>query len=336
MVRVTPIGNGYGSRTLSVEVAMPLEFRGSGVTDYFGFFEFSEGREFLREVLPYFQEETGFGDKKLASILVAPDRVDYEAEHAAVTQALKRWQKGQDDLWATKPEKSRSYLMRLEQEMMAATTSRAILKGKADALLTHQARTGAAAFFYGAGSARSSLDDIYKAQLEVAGIYQCLIQSTVIERGEDMRMKSAKEERYRRPIFHLLIPKEGQSYMEAYEFSLKMNPGLRVRHQRYGYAFPIFSGRIHRLMVGVDDRHVRSHDVLRHCFDIGCPTDDPGESSEGAYSITRNYVTVEAAKSEFIGSSPEKIVEEFMVAVDDRMKSIIESAQANLASEIIF
>jgi hypothetical protein len=319
---------------------MPLEFRGSGVTDYFGFFEFSEGREFLREVLPYFQEETGFGDKKLASILVAPDRADYEAEHAAVTQALKRWQRGQDDLWATKPEKSRSYLMRLEQEMMAASTSRAILKGKADALLTHQARSGAAAFFYGVNSVSYSLKDIYLAQLQAAGIYQRLTQITVVEYDDQMELKATKEEWSLSPVYHVLIPKEGQSYMEAHEFTLKTGASVRVRHQRYGYAFPVSFGIVHRLMVGVEDRDVRSHDVLRYYNDVVPSPAGSDELYKDAFSIKRHYVTFEPESSsvptKIGGASFENILEEFMVAVDDEVKSIIERAKSSLASDIIF
>jgi hypothetical protein len=320
---------------------MPLEFRGSGASDYFGFFEFSEGREFLRSVLPIFQEETGCGDKKLGSILVAASQENFlkekdkEAEDAAVTQALKRWQKGQADLWATKPEKSRKYLMLLEQQMMVANTSRAILKGKADALLTNQAQAGAAAFFYGADSARYSLDDIYEKQLDVAGLYQCLIKVTGVKSDDPVGME-IEEEWLLRPVFHMLVAKEGVAHMEVHEFTLVQGRSSRVRHQRFGYAFPLSRRRVHRLMVGVDDRDVRSHDVL----DVSARGDIPDGISDESFSIIKHYVQTLPAASYVppeTGLSYYDIkVDEFMVSVDDEMKAIVERACSDLASEIIF
>lgn len=332
---------------------MALEFHEFGTNDCFGFFESREGREFLRSVLPIFQEETGMGDKKLAAVLVAENKhkhkhpgkenfssEDDESESAALAVALNRWQKGHVELWTTKPEKSRHYLMLLEKQMMTASTSRSIIKGKAEALLTHQARSGAAAFFYGANSTLSSLDAIYRAQLDVAGTYQCLIQEIAIEQDEFMGLKETQEEWHPRPVFHLFIPKEGAPYMEAHEFTLIMGDTRRVRHQRYGYAFPTFSGVIHRLMVGVDDRRVRSHDVLRHHTDIGHPMESSGDIYKEGFSIIRHYVGIEPARSDMpagaIKSSFDKIVAEFLVAVDDEMKSNIERVRANLATEIIF
>jgi len=315
---------------------MSLEYRGSEVADYFGFFEFSEGREFLRSVLPMFQEETGFGDKKLASILIASDESDYEAEHAAVTQALKRWQRGQGDLWSTKPEKSRAYLMRLEREMMAFDTSRSILKGKAEALLTRQGCAGAAAFFYGADQARDSLDAIHLNQKDVAGIYQCLIKVAGVKIGDRVG-NEIEEEWILRPVFHLLIAKEGAAHMEAHEFTLVPGEKPHVRHHRIGYAFALFPKRVHRLMVDVDDRDVRSHDVLQ--FDrAGDALAD--FAYEDVYSITKHYVQTEPAVSYVPSDLSRSIynikVDEFAVSVDDEMKALIENVKSNLASEIIF
>lgn len=108
----------------------------------FGFYETKEGRSFLRSVFPAYLVVAGFQEGKVAEIISDENRISQEIVTAQTRAALKRWKRGQGELWSGDEERSMVHMRRLETLLMTSQAIREVMEDQARSVYKLQAGEG--------------------------------------------------------------------------------------------------------------------------------------------------------------------------------------------------
>lgn len=134
-----------------------------------GYFETSEGREFLRQLYPHFVDRIPFGERKIASIIADQRPMDQDEELERTRSALRRWREGQTELWRKDSKKNTRLLRRLEIEMMQIAEIAELLSDRAATTRRTSFANALHIFFLGEQFSASSSRLPYK---DIGGIYK--------------------------------------------------------------------------------------------------------------------------------------------------------------------
>lgn len=218
-----------------------------------GYFNTSEGRNFLRKLYPSYLAREPHGDWKIATI-IADDRPNDDKEIDRTRSALRRWSAGQSELWGKDAAKSLRLMERLEHQMMLVPEISAILDDQAASIQKIDVGNALSLLFYG-----KNISEKYSKYVdflsEFEGLYECT------EGAWDTKKHGRK--------FYCYYKKpKGLHFLIAHEFTLDHQDNNRplIKNRNSGYVFPVksvgSSMEFHRFMISHTDPKHRKVEML--------------------------------------------------------------------------
>lgn len=267
--------------------------------DLLGFYLTREGRDFLRELLPALSARVQFGDGKIASIIADNSATDPLAEVDRTKAAMRRWRKGQAELWRDK-RKNERHLKRLEHLFMSVPECREILEDQARTKDRETAGAALALFFYGRNYKKT-----HPYLMEEFKMTTSLFKKMYIDASDDLVSKTDTE------CYIFFLATKTDPYLLCQEFHVVGEDdtifGDFFFPHYSGFGFFSQTGWIHRLMSLKHTGRSRRIDVLASLPPSGLKQilqSDVNGAAELAFLLSDSkslFETSEQASFKFLG-----------------------------------
>lgn len=228
-----------------------------------GFYRSAAGREFMRELFERFLDRAPFSFGKLATMIADTPLAGQTPDDDNVKSALKRWAKGQDELWVSDVPRSMRAMKRLELEMQRIEEIKQVMDDRARTRRRTAVAQGLELFFLGESAAHTRPSSLLYSLELASGLYSQFSmapEDTAPDPG--LAYDEHTYHRYQRagssPYF---LTQEFTVSWQVYsiDWSLALPP-LRDRWSGFAYLGP--NGQIFRFMVNHANPAERKSEVL--------------------------------------------------------------------------